>query len=253
MFGNKSNASIQFARFNAATGKFVIDHKSPVEGAVEHAPGKWRTTFDSVEGVITRIQHSVDSDPQGEPKNIVRLRIKDPAGSQPDALVTFTVSALCVAKMLGALNACDLRESVRLVGSFFPKGATSIGDKQLDRPLENDQVFLSVFSKDGYVAPNFGKNDLPKAVEHKVGNKKIYDTSERENFTLALIQHLESVCSKLHDSASRAPRSTGAPASAPAASSPTSVPEGFDGMPNDDLPPPSAYEQDYDMNPFASA
>jgi len=28
MFGNKSNASIQFARFNAATGKFVIDHKT---------------------------------------------------------------------------------------------------------------------------------------------------------------------------------------------------------------------------------
>jgi hypothetical protein len=201
MFGNKSNTSVQFARFNAATGKFVIDHKTPVEGAVEHAPGKWRTTFDHVEGIITRIQHSVDTNPQDEPKNIVRLRIKDPAGSQPDALVTFTVSALCVAKMLGALNACDLREPVRLVGSFFPKGATSIGDKQLDRPLESDQVFLSVFSKDGYVTPNFGKNDLPKAVEHKVGNKKIYDTSERENFTLALIQHLESVCSKLHDSA----------------------------------------------------
>lgn len=250
MFGNKSNASIQFARFNAATGKFVIDHKTPVEGAVEHAPGKWRTSFDSVEGMITRIQHSVDSDPQGEPKNIVRVRIKDPKGSQPDALVTFTVSALCVAKMLGALNACDLLEPVRLVGSFFPKGATSIGDKKLDRPLENDQVFLSVFDKDGYVTPNFGKNDLPKAVEHKLGNKKVYDTSERENFTLELIKHLESVCSKLHDGKSNAPRTT---APAPAASTPASVPEGFDGMPNDDLPPPSAYEHDFDGNPFASA
>ena len=252
MFGNKSHASIQFARFNAAIGKFVIDHKTPVEGAVEHAPGKWRTTFDSVEGIITRIQHTVDTDPQNEPKNIVRLRVKDPVGSQPDALITFTVSALCVAKMLGALNACDLRESVRLVGSFFPKGATSIGDKQLDRPLESDQVFLSVFTKDGYVAPNFGQKDLPKAVELKLGNKKVYDTSEREAFTLALIKHLETVCSKIHDGTSTAPR-TSAATTAPAASSPASTPKGFDGMPNDDLPPTSAYEQDYDTNPFASA
>ena len=252
MFSNKTNSSVKFARFNAATGKFIVDCKAQTEGAVEVKPGKWQLQFDAISGLITRIQHTEDTNPQGELKQIVRIRFKDPDGLQEDALVTFTVSALSVAKMLGALNAADLRQPVRLVGSFFAAGSTKIGTKDLDKPLESDQVFLSVFTEEGYVHPNFGSRELPKAVEHKIGNRKVYDSSEREKFTLALIEHLATVVSKLQENARPAASSATPAANAPSSAS---IPEGFGGnMPaDDDLPPTSAYENDFIENPFASA
>lgn len=254
MFGNKNTGnSVVFARFNAAKGKFVIDAQEGEDGAVltykdDGTPGKWARMFETAEGMVVRLQHVVDKTPQNTDKNILRMRMRSTTPGEPDSLITFTVSALSVAKMLGALNAADLSKPVRLVSSFFPKGSVSIGDRKLDKPLESDQVFLSVFTEAGYVAPNYGSEDLPKSREVRVGNKIVYDTSERETFTIKLIEHLNQKVQSLQPATSAQKQ-----ASSPQSSNnvPASgIPAGFGGSP-DDLPPPEAYADDAERTPFS--
>jgi len=249
MFGNKKTGNITFAKFNAQIGKFTILAAEGDEGAVKVTTSagntRWERQFETCEGIVVGLQHVVDTDPKDNAKNTVKVRLRSTQG-EPDAIITMTVSALCVANFIGALNATDLSKPIRLAGSFFPAGSTSIGKRKLDKPLESDQVFLSVFDEKGYVTPYFGPNGLPKSVEHKIGNKSVWDSSERENFTIKLINDLSV---RLQSNA--AAPAADSQARSPAASNASALPGGFDGMP-DDLPPPEAYS-DARATPFSHA
>lgn len=201
MFSNSTKQGLQFARFNATIGRFVIDADENTPNAVKVVVNeksgrtRWQLRFDQLDGILTSVKWVEDTDPNGNPKFVARLRFKS-LGDDSDCLLSCNLAVGCVVKMLGALNATDLSTQVRLKASHFAKGSSISGGE----PLESDQSFLNVFNEKGYVTPSYpnGLTALPKTKEVRVGNRIVPDSSEREEIGKKICEILQAKTTAIH-------------------------------------------------------